>query len=114
MRACPALAVFAVVFAAHCVGCVVVAVVVSVDEVVTQVEDTLPVAAASLDLYKDYPGPDQQAGTGGGYPAGYDAGYPGSGAGGYPGGGYGAGAYEVEPSRQIMVRNVSRPVLASR
>ena len=65
------------------------------------------------DLYKDYPGPDQQAGAGGGYPAaGYDAGYPGSGAGGYPGGGYGAGAYEVEPSRQIMVRNVSRPVLA--
>ena len=55
----------------------------------------------------------QQAGAGGGYPAGYEAGYPGSGAGGYPGSGYGAGAYEVEPSRQIIVRHVSCSVLAS-
>ena len=62
------------------------------------------------DLYKDHPVPPQ-AGAGGGYPAGYEAGYPGSGAGGYPG--YGLGAYEVEPSRQIMVCNVSRPVLPS-
>ena len=65
------------------------------------------------DLYKDYPGPDQQAGAGGGYPAGYETGYPGPGAGGYPGGGYGVGAYEVEPSRQIMVCNVSHPIPAS-
>ena len=69
-------------------------------------------AGHNEDLYKDYPGPDQQAGTGGGYPAGYDAGYAGPGAGGCPGGVYGAGAYEVEPSHQIMVCNVSRPVRA--
>ena len=65
------------------------------------------------DLYKNYPIPDPQAGAGGGYPAGCDAGYAEPGASGYPGGGYGVGAYEVEPSRQIMVRNVSRPALAS-
>ena len=63
-------------------------------------------------LHQDYPSPDPQTGAGGGYPTGYEGGYPGPGAGGYPGGGYGAGAYEVEPSRQIMVRKVS-PVLAS-
>ncbi|KAH9991938.1 hypothetical protein BJV77DRAFT_477892 [Russula vinacea] len=50
------------------------------------------------DLYKDYSGPDQQAG---GYAGTYDGGY----AGGY-GGGYGAGGYESEPSQQIMVRNL--------
>ena len=57
------------------------------------------------DLYKDYVGPEQQAG---GYTAaGYNGGeYPG--AGGYTGGGYGVGGgYESEPSQQIMVRNVS-------
>ena len=53
------------------------------------------------DLYKDYSGPDQQAG---GYGGGtYDGGF----AGGYSGG-YGAAGYEsAEPSQQIMVRNVS-------
>ncbi|KAF8470269.1 RNA-binding domain-containing protein [Russula ochroleuca] len=50
------------------------------------------------DLYKDYSGPDQQAG---GYAGTYDGGY----AGGY-GGSYGAGGYESEPSQQIMVRNL--------
>jgi len=50
------------------------------------------------DLYKDYSGPDQQAG---GYGGTYDAGY----TGGF-GGGYGAGTYESEPSQQIMVRNL--------
>jgi hypothetical protein len=64
------------------------------------------------DLYQDYPGPDQQTGAGG-YAPGYETGYPGPGAAGFGGGGYGVGAYDVEPSRQIMVRNVSRPVLAS-
>ena len=57
------------------------------------------------DLYKDYSGPDQQAG---GYTGAYD---------GYSGGfgiSYGAGAYESEPSQQIMVRNVScLPLFAS-
>ena len=52
------------------------------------------------DLYKDYSGPDQQAG---GHAGTYGEGY----TGGY-GGGYGAGGYESEPSQQIMVRNVSR------
>jgi hypothetical protein len=53
------------------------------------------------DLYKDYPGPDQQAG-------GYGGGtYEGSFTGGYSGG-YGAGSYDAEPSQQIMVRNVSK------
>jgi len=51
------------------------------------------------DLYKDYSGPDPQAGTygGGTYDGGYTAGYS---------GGYGAGGYESEPSQQIMVRNL--------
>lgn len=52
------------------------------------------------DLYKDYSGPDQQAG---GYGGAYEGGY----AGGYSSG-YGAGGYESEPSQQIMVRNVSQ------
>ena len=51
------------------------------------------------DLYKDYSGPDQQAG---GYAGTYD-GY----AGGF-GGGYGAAGYESEPSQQIIVRDVSQ------
>lgn len=54
------------------------------------------------DLYKDYSGPDQQAG---GYSATYDGAYTGAGAGGY-GSGYGAGGFESEPSQQIMVRNL--------
>ena len=52
------------------------------------------------DLYKDYSGPDQQAG---GYAGTYDGGY----AGGF-GGGYGTAGYESEPSQQIIVRNVSQ------
>jgi len=52
------------------------------------------------DLYKDYSGPDQQAG-GGGYGGTYDGGY----TGGFSGG-YSAGGYESEPSQQIMVRNL--------
>ena len=114
MRACPALAVSAVPSVVDCVGCVAVAVVVLVGAVATHVEDN---TAAGLsfsheELYQDYPSPDPQTGAGGEYPTGYEGGYFGPGAGGYPGGGYGAGAYEVEPSRQIMVRKVS-PVLAS-
>lgn len=51
------------------------------------------------DLYKDYSGPDPQAGGySGTYEGGYTAGY---------GGGFGTGGYESEPSQQIMVRNVS-------
>jgi hypothetical protein len=57
------------------------------------------------DLYKDYSGPDQQAG--GFAAAGYEgAGYAGAGSYG-AGGGYGVGGFEAEPSQQIMVRNVS-------
>jgi hypothetical protein len=56
------------------------------------------------DLYKDYSGPDQQAG---GYGGTYEGGF--TGTGGYSGGyGGGAGGYEAEPSQQIMVRNVSK------
>ena len=52
------------------------------------------------DLYKDYSGPDQQAGGyGGTYDGGYTGGYSGS---------FGTGGYESEPSQQIMVRNVSQ------
>jgi len=52
------------------------------------------------DLYKDYPGPDQQAvGYGGTYDRGFTGGYN---------DGYSAGGYEAEPSQQIMVRNVSQ------
>ena len=65
------------------------------------------------DLYKDYPGLDPQSGAGGWYVTGYEVGYDGAGASGYGDCGYGLEAYEVEPSWQIMVRNVSRPVLAS-
>lgn len=63
-------------------------------------------AVSDQDLYKDYIGPDPQAG----YAApGYEGGGGYSGAGGYPGG-YGVGGgYESEPSQQIMVRNVSGP-----
>ncbi len=59
------------------------------------------------DLYKDYSGPDQQAG---GYGGGYEGGYTGA-AGGYGAASYGVGGFESEPSQQVMVRNVSSPVL---
>ena len=108
MRACLAPADSVVASAVDCVACAVVAVATHVDGGYTASGRRF----SHEDLYKDYSGPDQQAGVGGGYPAGYDAGYPGPGARGYPGGGYGVGEYEVEPSCQIMVRNVSRPVLA--
>jgi hypothetical protein len=53
------------------------------------------------DLYKDYSGPDQQAGgySGGTYDGGFTGGYSGS---------FGAAGFESEPSQQIMVRNVSK------
>jgi hypothetical protein len=58
----------------------------------------------SNDLYADYSGPDQAAPGGAAMP-------------GYGGGaGYGSGAtysgYDAEPSQQIMVRNVSTPLVA--
>jgi len=60
---------------------------------------------SAQDLYQDYPGPDQQ--TGEYVAAGYEPGYTGTGfGGGGGGGGYGVGAFESEPSRQIMVRNL--------
>ncbi|KAI0296292.1 hypothetical protein B0F90DRAFT_1747081 [Multifurca ochricompacta] len=51
------------------------------------------------ELYRDYSGPDQQAG---GYGGGYDGGY----TGGYGGSYGGAANFESEPSQQIMVRNL--------
>ena len=53
------------------------------------------------DLYKDYPGPDQQAGGygGGTYETGFGGGY---------GGSFGSASFDSEPSQQIMVRNVSK------
>jgi len=56
------------------------------------------------DLYKDYSGPEQQAG-------GYGGTYEGGGYGGGYSGSYGAGGYDSEPSQQIMVRNVSSYLL---
>ncbi|TDL22750.1 RNA-binding domain-containing protein [Rickenella mellea] len=63
--------------------------------------------AFNNDLYADYSGPDQQAGSGlrmDGYQGGAGAGFGAAGAAAPFGGG--AAAYEPEPSQQIMVRNL--------
>ena len=113
MRACPALqlAVSAVASMVDCVGCVVVAVVASVVAVATHLEDTLPLAAASrtrisTTFLARISRQEQEEGI----PRDTREDIQGQGAVAILAAGM---AYEVELSRQIMVRNVSRPILAS-